>query len=227
MVKVDALFISDVHLGSKKCKAKQLIKFLDKYEFKKLYLVGDIIDFWKFHSKFHWPSEHSKLIRKVLKLAEKKVEVKYIIGNHDDQLKDFIGLNFSGIEICDKAEYDLVYDGGDRIKYLVIHGDIFDHPWMKSWFIEWLGPYFQEIFLNISNTVYMFFRKHGVKFKEKLTDYEDKAVSYAHNRGYDAVITGHTHIPKIVGPYLNCGDWTGNNTAIVAVNGKLELIKDD
>ena len=42
-----ALFISDVHLGTRTAHAEDLLDFLKHFEADIIYLVGDIIDFWK------------------------------------------------------------------------------------------------------------------------------------------------------------------------------------
>ena len=51
---VEAIFISDVHLGSKGSNAEQLLNVLKQYEPKYLFIVGDFIDgwlFWCFYGK--------------------------------------------------------------------------------------------------------------------------------------------------------------------------------
>ena len=48
---IDALFISDVHLGSKGSKAEKLLEVLKQYKPKELYIVGDFIDGWLLKKK--------------------------------------------------------------------------------------------------------------------------------------------------------------------------------
>jgi len=42
-----AIWISDIHLGTRGCKADFLLDFLKWNESKQLFLVGDIIDGWQ------------------------------------------------------------------------------------------------------------------------------------------------------------------------------------
>ncbi|MGD9806380.1 MAG: hypothetical protein AB7U78_23615, partial [Hyphomicrobiaceae bacterium] len=44
---VRAVFISDVHLGTRGAQAGALLDFLRYLEADVIYLVGDIVDFWK------------------------------------------------------------------------------------------------------------------------------------------------------------------------------------
>ena len=67
-----AIFISDIHLGTKGTQANQLCHFLKHNDCAQLYLVGDIIDVWKLKRKVYWPQEHSKVIRRVLTIAKRE-----------------------------------------------------------------------------------------------------------------------------------------------------------
>lgn len=85
------MWISDVHLGSKYCKAKQLLQFLDRIEFEQLYLVGDIIDLLAMKKRVHWPAAHNKVISRFMKLARRKnSRVIYIPGNHDFAFRSIV-----------------------------------------------------------------------------------------------------------------------------------------
>lgn len=46
VIKLNALWLSDIHLGSIDCKAEYLLHFLNSVQPKVLYLVGDIVDIW-------------------------------------------------------------------------------------------------------------------------------------------------------------------------------------
>ncbi len=82
------VWISDVHLGTRGCKAEYLLDFLNSIECDCLYLVGDIIDFWKLKSGWYWPQQHSALVRAVMDMTKRGIRVIYIPGNHDELFRD-------------------------------------------------------------------------------------------------------------------------------------------
>jgi UDP-2,3-diacylglucosamine pyrophosphatase LpxH len=75
MTKYKSIFISDVHLGSKGCKAELLSDFLKENTCENLFLVGDIIDGWRLKRKFFWLQSHTDVIRKILKAAKNGTKV--------------------------------------------------------------------------------------------------------------------------------------------------------
>lgn len=96
-----AIFISDIHLGTKGTQANQLCHFLKHNECDQLYLVGDIIDVWKLKRKVYWPQEHSNVIRRILTMAKRGTKVHYILGNHDEALRNWLSfdMRFGNIEL--------------------------------------------------------------------------------------------------------------------------------
>ena len=78
-----AIWISDVHLGTRGCKAEQLLDFLSRTESKFLYLVGDIIDGWRLQSNFYWPQSHSNALRRLLTLMKRGTRLVFATANHD------------------------------------------------------------------------------------------------------------------------------------------------
>lgn len=67
---VEIVVISDVHLGTYGCRAKELLRYLKSSQPEVLILNGDIIDIWQF-SKSYWPEAHTKIIRQILKFVTK------------------------------------------------------------------------------------------------------------------------------------------------------------
>jgi len=122
--KYRAIFISDVHLGSRGSQAESLCTFLKANTSEQLYLVGDIIDGWRLKKKWYWPQAHTNVIRRILTAAKRGTDVTYIIGNHDEFLRAFMHfrLNFGDIHVKNRA----VHQGADGKRYLVVHGDMFD-----------------------------------------------------------------------------------------------------
>jgi UDP-2,3-diacylglucosamine pyrophosphatase LpxH len=117
-----AIFISDVHLGTRSAQADRLLDFLRHCEADTIYLVGDIVDFWKVRRGPHWPQPHNDVVQKLLRQARKGVRLVLVPGNHDEALRDYVGLRFGGIEIHQAA----VHTTAKGRRYYVMHGDEFD-----------------------------------------------------------------------------------------------------
>ena len=122
-MKVEALFISDVHLGSKGCNAEQVLETLKRYEPEHLFLVGDIVDGWLLKKRFYWPQSHTNVLRKILSYSKKGTKVIYVPGNHDEFLRQYDDLHFGNIEVHE--EY--VWNGA-----LITHGDLYDGVLSRS-----------------------------------------------------------------------------------------------
>ena len=50
--KIDILVLSDVHLGTYGCHAKELLQYLKSINPKTIILNGDIIDIWQFSKRY-------------------------------------------------------------------------------------------------------------------------------------------------------------------------------
>ena len=119
-MKYKAIIVSDLHLGTKDCRSKEFIDFLDNHSTELLILNGDIVDGWALGRGSKWKGGHTKVISKILKLSN-DIKVIWIRGNHDEFLDEFIGSNFGNISI----RSDYVLEAGDK-KYYIFHGDIID-----------------------------------------------------------------------------------------------------
>lgn len=236
-----SVFISDLHLGSKHCNSEKLLSFLDSLETEKLYLVGDIVDGWRLQKKWYWPNKHNKIVKKLMKIA-KHSEVIYVTGNHDEFLRAIPDINIGSVPVYNR--YDHV--GVDGKKYLVTHGDMFDHL-MRTRSGRWvmhLGDFAYDglIYLNrFVNGVRRMFNQQPwslakyLKRKAKLAanyigDFELEMIRYCVKQGYDGVICGHIHSAKIKEidgvTYMNDGDWCESCTALVEQHdGKFEIIQ--
>ena len=207
MISSKSIFISDIHLGTKSCKAKRLHDFLSSIECENLYLVGDIIDGWALRRKHYWTKSQTEVIRKVLKLSE-KINVTYIAGNHDEFIRPFFKYDFQigDIQILDSLDYDAI----DGRRIYVSHGDYFDLTMKIPRQVINLAARFYDG--SISDKMYKWLGTEKVINK------------YIKAKGYDCAITGHTHSPKITPTYMNCGDWTDNCTALIEhTDGTWEL----
>lgn len=227
-----SIFISDVHLGTRDCKAAALNNFLKHNTCDMLYLVGDIIDAWKIkQNKWMWEQSHSNVVRRILGHAKRDTRVIYVTGNHDEFLRPFIqfGLGFGMIEVVN--QYD--HHGIDGKKYLVTHGDLFDGitslaPWLsilgdKAYdFIlsanskfNWIRHKFGFGYWSLSS----FLKRKVKKAVDFMFQFEKNLTSHCSKRGYQGVICGHIHhaeIKEINGvAYMNDGDWVESMTALV------------
>ena len=96
-----ALFISDVHLGTRGCQADKLLDFLRHHDADTIYLVGDIVDGWALRSSWYWPQTHNDVVQKLLRKARKGARIVYTPGNHDEFLRGYYGTHFGGIEVVE------------------------------------------------------------------------------------------------------------------------------
>ncbi len=235
-----AVFISDVHLGTRSAQAEPLLDFLKHVEADIIYLVGDIVDFWKVRRGPHWPQAHNDVLQKLLRKVRKGTRIVFIPGNHDEALREFCGLHFGGIEIARDAVHTTVR--GRR--YLVMHGDEFDVVVRYARWLAFLGDRGYEVALW-SNGPLNWVRRHlgfgywslsaFLKSRVKsavsfIGEYEAALAEVARRHEADGVICGHIHhaADRQIGPvhYLNSGDWVESCTAIVETRaGDLTLIR--
>jgi UDP-2,3-diacylglucosamine pyrophosphatase LpxH len=237
-----SIFVSDVHLGTKDCKAEQLNNFLKHNSCDTLYLVGDIIDAWKIQqNKWRWKQSHTNVVRRVLGHAKRGTRVVFIAGNHDEFLRPMIpyGFSFGLIEIHNQTEHI----GADGKHYLVTHGDLFDGITRLAPWISFLGDKAYDIILTLNNKFNWIRRRMGfgyfslsqfLKHKVKkavdfIFKFEENLANYCKKRDFDGVICGHIHhaeIKEINGVmYMNDGDWVESCTALVEHwDGRWEII---
>jgi UDP-2,3-diacylglucosamine pyrophosphatase LpxH len=116
------IWISDIHLGTRGCKAEFLLDFLRATESETLYLVGDIVDGWRLKRSWYWPQLHNDVVQKLLRKARKGTRVVYIPGNHDEILRRFLEINIGQIEVVSET----IHTTADGRRLLVMHGDEFD-----------------------------------------------------------------------------------------------------
>ena len=237
-----SIFVSDVHLGTKDCKAEQLNNFLKHNSCDTLYLVGDIIDAWKIQqNKWRWKQSHTNVVRRILGHAKRGTQVIFIAGNHDEFLRPMIpyGFSFGLIEIHNQVEHI----GADGKHYLVTHGDLFDGITRLAPWLAFLGDKAYDIILTLNNKFNWIRRRMGfgyfslskyLKYKVKkavdfVFKFEENLANYCKKRGFDGVICGHIHhaeIKEINGVmYMNDGDWVESCTALVEHHdGRWEII---
>ena len=95
-VRYRALFLSDLHLGTRGCQADLMLDFLRHHDADTIYLVGDIIDGWRLKTGWYWPQAHNDIIQKLLRKVRKGARMIYVPGNHDEFARDYLGMTFGG-----------------------------------------------------------------------------------------------------------------------------------
>ena len=238
--RVRALFLSDIHLGTRGCQADKLLDFMRHYEADTIYLVGDIVDGWQLKAGWYWPQAHNDVVQKLLRKARKGTRLLYIPGNHDEFLRDYYGTHFGGIEVLE----DAIHVGADGRRYLVIHGDLFDVVIRHARWLALLGnhAYDAAIWLNthfntarraLGLTYWSLSQWAKLKVKNAVNfigEYEQTLAAQAHRRDVDGVICGHIHhamIRDIAGlRYINCGDWVESCSAVIEhFDGTFEVVR--
>jgi UDP-2,3-diacylglucosamine pyrophosphatase LpxH len=241
-IRYRTIWISDVHLGTPGCKAAFLADFLKQHDCGKLYLVGDIIDGWSLKSEFHWPQEHSNVVRRILTKAKRGTQVIYVTGNHDEFLRRFVDIQLwlGNIQIVNEA----VHETADGRKLLVTHGDAFDvitryHKWLALagdavYKATMEAGYWLNRARSLAGMPYWSlsaFAKQRVKTAVNIiSDFERSVARECKRRGFNGVICGHIHhaeIRRIQGiTYHNCGDWVESCTALAEdERGRLKLLR--
>lgn len=238
--KYRAIFISDVHLGTKHSNAEKLLEFLKETEADRYYLVGDIIDGWMMRGKVYWPQAHNNVVQFFLKQSKKDTNVTYVTGNHDEFLREYAGTEMGNIRVVNEA----IHHGENGKRYLVIHGDQFDLVTMNAKWLALIGGWMYDRMIDLNRYLQSIYNMLGIQgfslsawaksnVKEAVNfigDYENVVADAAKRRCVDGVICGHIHHANISNiddvVYMNCGDWVESCTAIVEhYNGKFEIIR--
>jgi len=238
---VEIVVISDIHLGTYGCHAKELVRYLKSIKPSMIILNGDIIDIWQF-SKNYFPKSHMKVVREIIRFASKGVPVYYITGNHDEMLRKFSGFSLGNLEINNKLILDL-----DGKKAWIFHGDVFDVTMQHAKWLTKLGAVGYDFLILLNRFTNYILEKTGrekISLSKKIKNSVKKAVKFindfelicadiAISSNYDYVICGHIHHPEIKEikrehgkvSYLNSGDWVENLTALEYNEGKWSLYK--
>ena len=236
---VDILVLSDTHLGTYGCHARELLQYLKTIKPKAVVLNGDIIDMWQF-SKRYWPATHMMVVKHLIGLIAKDVPVYYIPGNHDEMLRKFKGFHLGSLKIINKLSLKV---NGSRL--WIFHGDVFDVVMQHSRWLAKLGAVGYDTLILINSLVNFISQKMGrgkVSLSKKVKNSVKSAVKFVNNfeetvcdiaieNNYDHVICGHIHHPEIknvVTPkgsvvYMNSGDWIENLTALEYNNGEWSI----
>ena len=238
------LFLSDLHLGMRGCRAERVLDFLRHHEADTYVLVGDVVDGWAMARRWHWPQAHNDVVQKLLRLVRRGATMVYVPGNHDGWARQFAGLAFGGIDV----RRETIHVTADGRRLLVLHGDEFDGLIRFAPWLAFVGARAYEIALRLNTAVaavrerlgYDYWSLSGaLKGRTKsalqyVDRFEEAVARRAAAEGVDGVVCGHIHRPemrRIETPdgatlYLNCGDWVENCTALAEhLDGRLEVVR--
>jgi len=241
--KVDLVVISDVHLGTYGCRAKELLHYLKSINPTTVVLNGDIIDIWQF-SKRYWPRSHMKVVKHLMHWITKGKRTYYITGNHDEMLRRFEGLKMGSLRIVNK----LVLELDNNTRAWIFHGDVFDVTMQHSKWLAKLGAIGYDSLILINSVVNFIsekvFRKGKISLSKRIKNSVKSAVKFINHfeqtsadigisNQYDYVVCGHIHQPEIreiqneEGSilYLNSGDWIENLTALEYHKGEWKIYR--
>ena len=236
---INLLVISDVHLGTYGCNAKELLFYLKSIDPKIVILNGDIIDIWQFKKRY-WPKSHMKVIKYILKWITQGKEIYYVTGNHDEMLRRFKGFKIEKFVIVNKL---ILTIDGEKVWFF--HGDVFDVTMQYSKWIVKLGGVGYDFLILTNSFINFILEKTGrnkMSFSKRIKNsvksaikyinrFEKIAVEIASSNNFKYVVCGHIHQPKIESfktgkntvTYLNSGDWVENLTALEYNNSKWSI----
>ena len=228
---VDVVVLSDVHLGTYGCRAKELVNYLKSITPNILILNGDIIDGWQF-SKRYFPVAHMMVLKEILQFITSGTRVFYITGNHDEMMRRYSDIQIGNFTLTDKLVLEI-----DNKMTWIFHGDVFDNTTKGSAkILAKLGSSGYSLLIRFNRFINFILKSLGQervsiskKVMEgvnraviKVNDFEQIAAELAIEKKYDYVICGHIHQPskKVVETkdgkvtYLNSGDWVEHLTAL-------------
>lgn len=236
---VDVATISDLHLGTRHCRADELIGYLDQLDTRRLILNGDIVDLW--HMRRHWPTAHAEVVSRILRLAHQGVEVHLLIGNHDSALRRFAPFLFGPIALRDRLVLDL-----DGEQVLFLHGDAAELAHPPHALLHWIGGRAYDGMMILGHginhmrnwwgapptSIVRYFKEHLPCAVRHIARYEESCAALAAEAGCSAVVCGHIHLPRmrtidIAGraiAYRNSGDWVEHCSALELDRGAWRLV---
>jgi UDP-2,3-diacylglucosamine pyrophosphatase LpxH len=237
-LRVRSVFVSDVHLGSRGCRAEPLLDFLRRVRCDHLYLVGDIVDLWSLRRGFHWPESHTRVVRAILDMVATGTRVTYVPGNHDADLRELAGGELRGIDV----RRDCIHVTADDRRLLVTHGDEFDGVVQCPQWLAAFGSTVYDLILALNHrfnglrhglglpywSLAGYLKAQSGRALRHIEHFEIAAAHAARRVGLDGIVCGHIHrhaLTRIGGVlYANDGDWVENCTALIEDrNGRLAI----
>jgi UDP-2,3-diacylglucosamine pyrophosphatase LpxH len=239
-IRARTLFLSDVHLGYRHARARELNEFLRGVQAENIVLVGDIIDALSLARRVFWSAHHTEVIRTLLARQRAGTRLIYIPGNHDASL----GMLAEMLQGQFEVHREWVHRTARGERLLVLHGDQFDGQMTAPAWLQRLGDALLEATVAVNCGVNNLRRALGKPYwamteRVKLTigpslrfirEFEQLAARHARTQGYDGVVCGHIHranLCRIDGMlYANSGDWVETCSALIETgHGELQLLR--
>jgi UDP-2,3-diacylglucosamine pyrophosphatase LpxH len=236
---VRAIFLSDLHLGLTGCRADLALDFLRSTTSERLYLVGDILDLWVMRRRVRWDPVYNRLLRHLLKRAQRGERVTYLPGNHDAEIADLAGIGLVNIHVVRQV----IHEALDGRRLLVTHGDEADTVVRVHPRLAYLGAHAYDWLVGVNHLnnrlrhlvgakPWSLSRavKAGVKRATTyIANFEEVLAMHARALGAEGVICGHIHHPVLREcygvTYMNCGDWIEHCSAVVEHwTGRFEVV---
>lgn len=239
---VRTVFLSDVHLGSKHCRAEEVLALLNRVRPRDLYLVGDFLDGWKLARRWRWSSVYNDIIERLIALGEHGTRLHYTPGNHDEFLRTSPIVHHLKKRGLVTIEDQFIHEAVSGERFLILHGDQFDSVEQGA---SWLTGLADIIYDGILSANYLSSRLlrwqdgRRYRFSRRVKQTTKKAVRYfsksharviARANEFDCVgiVSGHTHMPNMVVTdevtCINTGDWVENCTYLVEYeDGRMAL----
>lgn len=231
---VRTLFVSDTHLGSRHAQSEPFLQMLRSKRPRTLYLVGDIVDGWRWPDAWIWKDSLISILEILENLADAGTEIFYTPGNHDAFLRkpEVAGVVRRRLPFLNIAD-EFIHTATDGRRFLVTHGDHFDvversAQWLSKfsswaydtalstnwWVSHWLG--------NVERSPYWLCASGKKKVKTMikfLSQFESSILDHARRLDCQGVICGHLHTPAMIErdgmAYFNSGDWVENCTSLI------------
>lgn len=235
-----AVWLSDVHLGSRDCQAERLLRFLQQLDCDTLYLLGDIVDLWALKKQLHWPAMHQRVLDEFARLAQRGVRVIYIPGNHDCPLRNYAGGSLFGVEVHRR----FVHRTADGKRLLLLHGDEFDAATRYNRLHRLVGDTAYDLLLWLNRCSNRLRHWSGRPYwslagwlktrvrtaQAAVTAFEEAALEAARAYPADGIVCGHIHQAALRHHdgmiYANDGDWVESCTVLAEhADGRLELLQ--
>lgn len=217
---IDTLIISDLHCGLGAARVEEATALLEKRNFKKLILLGDILHTTNLRRMRARDFAFLKLLRE-LGDSEEKIEIIWVAGNHDIALAG--NSSFFGIPVVREYEWE---ENGKR--HLALHGDTLYDFTMESGILGliYLGAESLLIFSAGRNAGQLF--KNTIFMKRPTKILMERALVYGKKKGVQRVFCGHTHLvthaEKDGVEYWNSGTWVDEPSPYITItNGIVEI----
>jgi UDP-2,3-diacylglucosamine pyrophosphatase LpxH len=238
--KVRTLFLSDIHLGYKHSRVRELSEFLQGIDAEQIVLAGDIIDALSLGQRFFWTTEHTNVVRALLAKRRSGSRLIYIPGNHDASLSMLAEVMNGQLEV----HREWVHRTARGQRLLVTHGDRFDGSVTCAPWLERLGDWLYYVVVAAGHAVNNVRRRFGkaywpmveqiklgigpsIRYIER---FEQVAINHARAEGFDGIVCGHIHRANLRQSegtvYCNTGDWVESCTALIeTLDGELRLLR--